>query len=66
MSSNAAGLIATSISGRSFSDYKDDPMLRSAVERQFEIVGEALNKLSKLGPETAAQIPDAHRRFAPS
>jgi len=61
---NAARLIATFISGRSFSDYKADPMLRSAVERQFEIVGEALNKMSKVDPQTAGQIPDLRRVVA--
>ena len=39
-------------------------MLRSAVERQFEIMGEALNQLSKTAPELAAQIPDLPRIVA--
>jgi uncharacterized protein with HEPN domain len=39
-------------------------MLRSAVERQFEIVGEALNQLAKLAPDLAAQIPDLPRIVA--
>lgn len=60
----AAHLIATFISRRSFSDYTADPMLRSAVERQFEIVGEALNRLRKVDPQTAARIPDLARVVA--
>ena len=37
-------------------------MLRSAVERQFEIIGEALAKLAKLDPVLAASLTD-HRRI---
>lgn len=39
-------------------------MLRSAVERQFEIVGEALNQLARLAPDLAEQIPDLPRIVA--
>lgn len=38
----AARLIERFTAGRAFDDYQADPMLRSAVERQLEIVGEAL------------------------
>jgi uncharacterized protein with HEPN domain len=39
-------------------------LLRSAVERQLEIVGEALNQLRKVDPKTAADIPDLPRAVA--
>ena len=45
--------------GKTFDDYAADRMLRSAVERQFEIIGEALNQLCKLDPQWAGRIPDA-------
>lgn len=50
--------------GRSFDDYLADAMLRAAVERQLEIIGEALNHLSKADPELAAAIPDLPRIVA--
>jgi len=58
----AAEHIARFTAGRTFEDYAADPMLRSAVERQFEILGEALGKLRKLDPELAGRISD-HRRI---
>ena len=33
-------------------------MVRAAVERQFEIIGEALNRLSKVSPALARQVPN--------
>ncbi|NKE58107.1 DUF86 domain-containing protein [Lentzea sp. PSKA42] len=61
---HAAELLAEFSSGKSFTDYLGDAMLRSAVERQFEIIGEALNNLSKVSPELAAAIPDLSRIVA--
>ena len=60
----AAVLIATFVDGKEWADYADDAMLRSAVERQFEVVGEALNRLARVDPEIAAQIDDLPRIVA--
>ncbi len=38
--------------------YAASEMAQSAVERKFEVIGEALNQLSKLDPGLAAHIPD--------
>ena len=60
----AAGRINRFINGRTFDDYLNDEMLRAAVERQFEITGEALSQLSKRGPDKAKRIPDLARIVA--
>ncbi|WP_434438519.1 HepT-like ribonuclease domain-containing protein [Lentzea sp. E54] len=60
----AAELLAEFSSGKSSTDYLGDAMLRSAVERQFEIIGEALNNLAKVSPDLAAAIPDLPRIVA--
>lgn len=44
--------------GKTEEDFRQDLMLRSAVERQFEIVGEALSQLARRDQSLANQIPD--------
>ena len=56
--------IARFTQGRSFDDYLADEMLRAAVERQFEIVGEAFAGLRRADPNCAAAIPDLPRIVA--
>ena len=53
-----ASLILEFTAGKSLDDYRTDKLLKSAVQRQFEIVGEALSRLAKRDPETASRIPD--------
>ncbi|GHT62631.1 antitoxin [Bacteroidia bacterium] len=36
---------------RDFNVYAENKMLRRAVEREFEIIGEALNKINKIMPD---------------
>src|ERR1035437_7172537 len=44
---DAAKLAVRFVEGRSYKDYLFDSMLRSAVERQIEILGEAAGRISK-------------------
>ena len=61
---DAALRIGRFIGGRTVDDYMTDEMLRSAVERQFEIMGEALGALRKMAPAEAAKIRDLPRIVA--
>lgn len=61
---NAIDLIGQFIDGKTLHDYEHDAMLRSAVERQLEIIGEALNGLSRRDPDTATQITELPRIVA--
>jgi uncharacterized protein with HEPN domain len=54
---NAARVVVSFVSGRSFEDYAVDLMLRSAVERQVEIIGEAARRVSKVSREQHSEVP---------
>ncbi len=54
----AATDIQTFTMGKKLSDYQDDKMLKAAVERKFEIIGEALNRISKRDNSIAESITD--------
>ena len=60
----AAALIGKFLAGKGYADYEKDDLLRSGVERQFEIIGEALNRLTKIDEETAKRISDYPRIVA--
>ena len=53
----AAAAIRTFIAGHTLGDYKADLMLRSAVERQFEILGEALSRALRMDPDLMTRLP---------
>ena len=48
----------------SSADFAADRLRRQAVERNFEIVGEALRRIDRNDPETFHQIPDCRRIIA--
>ena len=60
----SADAIAEFARGRTFDDYVADSMLRSAVERQFEIIGEALRQLEKAAPDVALRLPERSQAIA--
>jgi uncharacterized protein with HEPN domain len=54
----ACDLLADFTRGKSFEDYAADALLRFAVERQLEIIGEALRVAVQHRPVLATQITD--------
>lgn len=47
--------------GRTFAEYETDRQLRRAVEREFEIIGEALSRLTRSDVATADRIAELPR-----
>ena len=47
--------------GKTFDEFTVQPLLRSAVERQLQIVGEALAQLARVDPALAGRIPNLPR-----
>ena len=60
---SAAERIERFVKGKGFEDYVSDELLRSGVERQFEIIGEAMTRLVKLDEPVAKQISE-YRKIA--
>jgi uncharacterized protein with HEPN domain len=60
----AAALLTKFTTDKSFADYEHDAMLRAAVERKFEIIGEALAQLARIDEPLAARISEYRRIIA--
>ena len=60
----AAGLLREFTLGKTFVDYAGNAMLRSAVERQFEVIGEAMEQLSRIDEPVAGKISHDERIIA--
>ena len=55
---NAARAVKRFVEGQSFESYCTNELIRSAVERKFEIIGEALNRINRDDPDLLARIRD--------
>ena len=53
---DAAAFIGQVTHGRTLDAYSADRLLRQAVERNFEIIGEAIKRLAQHDPDTAVRI----------
>jgi len=57
----ASARILDFAANRSMEELKMDILFKSAVERQFEIAGEALNRLDRYFPEIAGEITNVRK-----
>ena len=62
--SQACDLLLQFTKGKSFADYSADPLLRSAGERQFEVLGEARKQALRMEPGLTRRISDTKRIIA--
>jgi uncharacterized protein with HEPN domain len=60
----ATELITGFVEGKSMAEYRSDALLRSGVERQFQIIGEALSRLARVAPSVSGRLTYASRVIA--
>jgi uncharacterized protein with HEPN domain len=60
----AADSVQAFVRGKTYEAFVHDDLLRSAVERQLEIIGEALSQLAKVDPQIASNISELRRIIA--
>jgi len=53
---HAARAVKQFVASQTFESYCTDELVRSAVERKFEIIGEALTRINRHDPELLGQI----------
>ena len=53
--------IETFCDGKAFLDFREDRALQLIIERELEIIGEALARLRRDHPNLADRIPDIHK-----
>lgn len=57
----ACRLLEQFTTGKGLQDYEADALLRSGVERQFEVIGEALRQMREIAPGLVDRITEARR-----
>jgi len=57
----SSGFLLEFTAGRTLGEYVHDRGFRSAIERELQIIGEALIQLHKLAPQIAQQISEYER-----
>ena len=60
----AADAVQTFLRGKTCEAFVEDDLVRSAVERQLEIIGEALAQLAKVDPQMASNVAELRRVIA--
>lgn len=61
---HAAGEILNFTDGKQLNEYESDSMLRAAVERNFEIIGEALSQAQRYFPEMTGRVSNDQQIIA--
>jgi uncharacterized protein with HEPN domain len=55
---DAVAFVRQAVVGKTLDDYRGDRLLRQAIERNLEIVGEAVGRLAKLDATTASRLSE--------
>jgi uncharacterized protein with HEPN domain len=61
---DASSFVLAVTGGKTLEDYSEDRLLRQAIERNFEIIGEAVGRLARNDPETASRLSEHERIVA--
>jgi uncharacterized protein with HEPN domain len=52
------------VGAKTFDEYHADRLVKAAVERKFEVIGEALNRVARLSPDVASAIREHEKIIA--
>lgn len=61
---DAASFVLEVAGGKTLEDYSGNRLLRQAIERNFEIIGEAIGRLVRNDPKTARRVSEHERIVA--